>query len=43
RGGVRLDGAAAGAERLARAVAQGHGDEDMAAAYYASFTEQPSI
>ncbi|MET7328935.1 NAD(P)-dependent oxidoreductase [Nonomuraea sp. NPDC005650] len=37
RHGVRLDGAAAGAERLDRAAAQGHGDEDMAAAYYASF------
>ena len=35
--GVRLDVAAAGAERLERAAAQGHGDEDMAAAYYASF------
>ncbi|MEU4658915.1 NAD(P)-dependent oxidoreductase [Streptomyces sp. NPDC023723] len=38
-GGVRLDVAAAGAERLARAAAQGHGDEDMAAAYYASFAK----
>ncbi|MFC9843471.1 NAD(P)-dependent oxidoreductase [Streptomyces sp. NPDC060223] len=37
--GVRLDLAAAGAERLARAAAQGHGDEDMAAAYFASFDE----
>ncbi|MEV6482725.1 NAD(P)-dependent oxidoreductase [Streptomyces sp. NPDC051576] len=35
--GVRLDVAAAGAERFARAAAQGHGDEDMAAAYFASF------
>jgi 3-hydroxyisobutyrate dehydrogenase len=35
--GVRLDVAAAGAERLRRAAAQGHGDEDMAAAYFASF------
>jgi 3-hydroxyisobutyrate dehydrogenase len=35
--GVRLDVAAAGADRLARAAAQGHADEDMAAAYYASF------
>ncbi|MGW1028150.1 NAD(P)-dependent oxidoreductase [Streptomyces sp. NPDC002577] len=35
--GVRLDIAGAGAERLARAAAQGHGDEDMAAAYFASF------
>ncbi|AQS66205.1 NAD(P)-dependent oxidoreductase [Streptomyces pactum] len=40
--GVRLDVAAAGAERLARAAAQGHGDEDMAAAYFASFDEKPS-
>ncbi|MGZ3119152.1 NAD(P)-dependent oxidoreductase [Streptomyces sp. H62] len=37
--GVRLDVAAAGAERLARAAAQGRGDEDMAAAYFASFDE----
>ncbi|MEU6538208.1 NAD(P)-dependent oxidoreductase [Streptomyces sp. NPDC047000] len=37
--GVRLDVAAASAERFARAAAQGHGDEDMAAAYYASFDE----
>jgi 3-hydroxyisobutyrate dehydrogenase len=37
--GVRLDVAAASAERLARAAEQGHGDEDMAAAYYASFDE----
>jgi 3-hydroxyisobutyrate dehydrogenase len=40
--GVRLDVAAAGAERLARAAAQGHGDEDMAAAYFASFDENGS-
>ncbi|MFJ8149628.1 NAD(P)-dependent oxidoreductase [Streptomyces sp. NPDC096048] len=40
--GVRLDVAAAGAERLARAAAQGHGDEDMAAAYFASFDGKPS-
>ncbi|MEU9918152.1 NAD(P)-dependent oxidoreductase [Streptomyces sp. NPDC051001] len=39
RGGVRLDVAAASAERLERAAAQGHGDEDMAAAYFASFDE----
>lgn len=39
--GVRLDVAAASAERLARAAEQGHGDEDMAAAYYASFDEKP--
>ncbi|WP_432058574.1 NAD(P)-dependent oxidoreductase [Streptomyces sp. bgisy022] len=37
--GARLDVAAAGAERLERAAAQGHGDEDMAAAYYASFPD----
>ncbi|MEV6834957.1 NAD(P)-dependent oxidoreductase [Streptomyces sp. NPDC051133] len=37
RGGVRLDVAAASAERFARAAAQGHADEDMAAAYFASF------
>ena len=35
--GVRLDGAAATADRLTRAAAQGHADEDMAAGYYASF------
>ncbi|GGU90129.1 dehydrogenase [Streptomyces filipinensis] len=39
RGGVRLDVAAATAERLARAAAQGHADEDMAAAYFASFDD----
>lgn len=41
RHGVRLDVAAAGAARLERAAAQGHGDEDMAAAYYASFDDGP--
>ncbi|WP_326612365.1 NAD(P)-dependent oxidoreductase [Streptomyces scopuliridis] len=35
--GVRLDVAAASAERFRRAEAQGHGDEDMAATYFASF------
>ena len=35
--GVRMDVAAAGAERFRRAAEQGHGDEDMAASYYASF------
>ncbi|MDV6287551.1 MULTISPECIES: NAD(P)-dependent oxidoreductase [Streptomyces] len=40
--GVRLDLAAAGAERLARAAALGHGEEDMAAAYFASFEEKAS-
>lgn len=39
-GGVRLDVAAAGAERLERAAAQGHGDEDMVAAYFASFDDK---
>jgi 3-hydroxyisobutyrate dehydrogenase len=38
--GVRLDVAAAAAERFARAAAQGHADEDMAAAYFASFEEK---
>ncbi|GAA0902751.1 NAD(P)-dependent oxidoreductase [Streptomyces thermoalcalitolerans] len=38
--GVRLDVAAANAERFARAAAQGHGEKDMAAAYFASFTGQ---
>ncbi|WP_333776667.1 NAD(P)-dependent oxidoreductase [Streptomyces sp. IBSBF 3136] len=41
RNGVRLDVAAATAERLARAAAQGHADEDMVAAYFASFDERP--
>jgi 3-hydroxyisobutyrate dehydrogenase len=40
RAGVRLDVAAASAERFERAAAQGHGDEDMAAAYFASFDEK---
>jgi 3-hydroxyisobutyrate dehydrogenase len=40
RHGVRLDVAAASAARLARAAAQGHADEDMAAAYFASFDEK---
>ncbi|MFQ6144334.1 NAD(P)-dependent oxidoreductase [Streptomyces seoulensis] len=39
--GVRLDVAAASAERFARAAAQGHGAQDMAAAYFASFDEKP--
>ena len=39
--GVRLDVAAATAERLRRAAAQGHADEDMAAAYFASFDDSP--
>jgi 3-hydroxyisobutyrate dehydrogenase len=36
---VRMDVAAAGAERFRRATAQGHGDEDMASSYFASFDE----
>ncbi|MCF1593275.1 NAD(P)-dependent oxidoreductase [Streptomyces muensis] len=39
RYGARLDVAAASAQRFERADAQGHGDEDMAAAYFASFEE----
>ena len=39
RHGVRLDVAEASAERMERAAAQGHADEDMAAAYFASFDE----
>ncbi|WP_327174778.1 NAD(P)-dependent oxidoreductase [Streptomyces sp. NBC_01335] len=42
RYGVRLDGAAASADRFARAAAQGHGHEDMAAAYFASFDPDES-
>ncbi|MEU9450571.1 NAD(P)-dependent oxidoreductase [Streptomyces sp. NPDC048277] len=38
--GVRLDVAEAAAERFARAAAQGHADEDMAAAYFASFDKE---
>jgi 3-hydroxyisobutyrate dehydrogenase len=41
RHGVRMDVAAAGAERFRRAEEQGHGEEDMAAAYFASFEERP--
>jgi 3-hydroxyisobutyrate dehydrogenase len=40
RSGVRLDVAAAAAERFARAAALGHGDEDMVAAYFASFPDE---
>ncbi|WFB11803.1 NAD(P)-dependent oxidoreductase [Streptomyces sp. LX-29] len=40
RTGVRLDLAAAGADRFHRAVSQGHGLDDMAASYYASFEER---
>ncbi|MFF8930165.1 NAD(P)-dependent oxidoreductase [Streptomyces longwoodensis] len=42
RSGVRLDVAEAAARRLERAAAQGHADEDMAAAYFASFPEDPA-
>jgi 3-hydroxyisobutyrate dehydrogenase len=38
--GVRLDVAAASAERFARAAAAGHADEDMVAAYFASFDDK---
>ncbi len=37
--GVRLDLAAACRERFRRAVEQGHGEEDIAATYFASFDE----
>ncbi|MEW1723200.1 NAD(P)-dependent oxidoreductase [Streptomyces sp. NPDC093109] len=37
--GVRLDLAAAGAERFRRAEAWGHGEQDMVATYFASFDE----
>ncbi|MFF7729963.1 NAD(P)-dependent oxidoreductase [Streptomyces sp. NPDC008001] len=43
RAGVRMDVAAAGAERFRRAVEQGHGEEDMAASYYASFDDPSTI
>lgn len=36
--GVRLDGAEAAAARFDRAAAAGHADDDMAAAYFASFS-----
>ncbi|MFI6922969.1 NAD(P)-dependent oxidoreductase [Nonomuraea spiralis] len=38
--GVRLDMVAAAGERLRRAEAQGHGGQDMAATYFASFEEK---
>ncbi|MET8563098.1 NAD(P)-dependent oxidoreductase [Streptomyces flaveolus] len=43
--GARLDVAVASAERMERAAAQGHADEDMAAAYFASFgsADDPSV
>jgi 3-hydroxyisobutyrate dehydrogenase len=37
--GIRLDVAAAGADRFRRASERGHGDSDMAASYFASFEE----
>ncbi|MFI5757024.1 NAD(P)-dependent oxidoreductase [Streptomyces sp. NPDC051569] len=37
--GVRMDLTEAGAERFRRAEAQGHGDEDMAATYFAGFAD----
>ncbi|OEU88062.1 3-hydroxyisobutyrate dehydrogenase [Streptomyces abyssalis] len=37
--GLRLDVAAAGAERFRRAAGLGHGGEDMAASYFASFPD----
>lgn len=37
--GVRLDVAAAGGERFRRAEGLGHGDDDMAASYFASFED----
>jgi 3-hydroxyisobutyrate dehydrogenase len=37
--GVRLDVAEAAAARMERAAAQGHADEDMVAAYFASFDD----
>ncbi|MFD8542136.1 NAD(P)-dependent oxidoreductase [Streptomyces rubrogriseus] len=40
RHGVRLDLAAASAERLDRAAARGHAQEDLAAAYYAGLAGQ---
>ncbi|WP_310724648.1 NAD(P)-dependent oxidoreductase [Streptomyces sp. N2A] len=39
RAGVRVDLTEAAAERFRRAEAQGHGDEDGAAAYFASFDD----
>jgi len=39
--GLHMDVASAAAERYCRAAAQGHGDKDMAAAYFASFDDAP--
>lgn len=36
--GIKVDLALAAGERLRRAEAQGHGNEDMAATYFASFS-----
>ena len=38
--GIHVDVAAAAAERLRRAVELGHGQEDMAASYFASFDDR---
>ncbi|AIG74789.1 6-phosphogluconate dehydrogenase [Amycolatopsis japonica] len=40
RAGVRMDAVEAGRARFARASEAGHGDEDMAAGYFASFTDR---
>ncbi|SEN28852.1 NAD(P)-dependent oxidoreductase [Actinacidiphila rubida] len=42
RNGVRMDLTAAGAERFRRASEQGHGGDDMAASYFASFDGAPA-
>ncbi|MGW2342789.1 NAD(P)-dependent oxidoreductase [Streptomyces sp. NPDC001661] len=39
RAGIRVDAVAAAHDRFRRASAQGHGDEDMAATYFASFPD----
>ena len=39
--GLHMDVASAAADRLGRAAALGHGDKDMAAAYFASFDGTP--
>ena len=39
RAGVEMDTVRAGQQRFMRASAQGHGDQDMAAGYFASFTD----
>ncbi|MFI0357379.1 NAD(P)-dependent oxidoreductase [Actinomadura sp. 9N407] len=40
--GIRVDMADAAGERFRRAIDQGHGDEDMAATYFAGFTAPPA-